>query len=1062
MPHKAKCRPLNPFQESDLKRQLDEWTKAGVIEPSNSEWCAAMVPCKKKGTDKLRWSIDFRPLNDVTVKDSYPLPNIETNIDKLRGASIFSSLDSAGAYHALHVDKKSRDLTTFVCPFGTFRFCRMPFGLSNSPAAYCRLVQKALNYLPGGFSLAYLDDILIYSTSMADHLDHLEQVVKLHAKVGMKLNLRKCKLFRNEVDYLGFRVSAGGVGMIPEYVQRVVEWPAPTTNTELQSFLGFANYYRSFIPEFSNITACLNKLRNVPKFELGNAELNAIQSLKLAFTKAPIRAYPDYYSNEPFILSVDYSKTALAGVLTQVQGGAERFIGAFSKACDAAEQNYAAHKGEAASIVYSLRKFEHLLRAKKFVIRTDSQALTFLNNLREARGIWARWQIFIASFDFDIVHRAGRDNTCADALSRTPAPKDCNYSDDNYNDDPMADVADIYAIEAQDVMSHISKEEWTLKTRTDYDLNIVMSFVKEKKLPSRVERRRLPTMANQLLNRFPLLSVADELLWYTNPLIQGRLCPARVVVPSSLQGHIVAAAHSTGPAHAGVSETYRKLQTRCYFPGMFNLTRIYVNSCVSCLQKVNKLRINNHIMHEEVLSYPMQRTYLDTIGPLSTCRFQGVTYKHILTILDGFTRYLVAIPVANIESTTLLTALQEHFFFKFGYPEVIHCDRGTSLTSTLFEESLKSLGVGLTHCPPYSPQGNRVERTHRTLGALLRADDSMAPGAWVSKLNGLVFGINTAVCNRTNVSPYFAMFGRNPRLPLDVLFPFPVLTHKDRWTQHVTDLHNKFRAISRDLSRLECKRLLFNNETKAPRIPYGLKEGETVFYFNPRSQMGLSKKLTCRWTGPYKVVRIVSDSLSVIFPIGDWLSRPREISALNSRLKRVPDYKSNNLIPSNETEDVESDVESENGIVDVDISKLDKHLSKYSFMTGSLPVDSDSEVEELFENSTWTDSGPTEGGPQGGPHKETSGVAFKPDPEDSPSIAPDPSDIPDVPDYPDPRDAPDLLDSPEGTWDQSIPVPLEVRRLGPPPSVPPGPRSAASRAMDELARQLRSSRRLPK
>ena len=1086
VPHKAKCRPLNPFQEADLQRQLDEWIRAGVIEPSNSEWCAAMVPCKKKGTDKLRWSIDFRPLNDVTIKDTYPLPNIETNIDKLRGAAIFSSLDSAGAYHSLHIDKKSRDLTTFVCPFGTFRFCRMPFGLSNSPAAYCRLVQKALNYLPRGFSLAYLDDILIYSKSVDDHFDHLEQVVKLHAKVGMKLNLKKCKLFRTEVDYLGFRVSAGGVGMIPEYVQRVLEWPVPKTNTELQSFLGFANYYRSFIPSFSTITACLNKLRNEPKLDLKDQELDAIQTLKLAFTKAPIRAYPDYYSIEPFILSVDYSRQALAGILTQVQGGTERFIGAFSKACDAAEQNYAAHKGEAASIVYCLRKWEHVLRAKKFIIRTDSRALTFLNNLKEARGLWARWQVFLASFNFDIEHKAGRENVCADALSRSRAPVDSECTDEVYKDDPLSDLADIYAMEAQDVMSQISTEEWKLKTRTDYDLSIVISYVKEKKLPSKEERRRLPTMANQLLNRFPLLSVSEDLLWFTNPLIQGRLRPARIVVPSALQNRIVAAAHSTGPAHAGISETYRKLQTRCYFPGMFNLTRIYVNSCVSCLQKINKLGKNQHVMHEEILSYPMQRVYLDTIGPLSTCRHQGVIFKHILTVLDGFTRYLVAIPVGNIESTTLLSALQEHFFFKFGYPEIIHCDRGTSLTSALFEGSLKALGVGLTHCPPYSPEGNRVERSHKTLGALLRADDSTSPGAWVSKLNGLVFGMNTAVCTRTNVSPYFAMFGRNPRLPLDVLFPFPTLTHQVRWTQHVTDLHNKFRTISRDLSRLECRRLSFNNEIKSPRIQYGMNVGDIVFYFTPRAQVGLSKKLTCRWTGPYRILRVVSDSLSVIFPFGNWMSRPREISALNSRLKRLPNYDKNMDSSTPLSDGVDSDVESENGIVDVTNYDSQRRSNTYSFMTGGLPVHSDSEEDGLIAGSAesphqgsaglyrgrtspgLTGALPISSGPEG--------PVVKPDPEGSTSLDPDAPDryspdisgreTPDVPDGSDLPGDPDVSDEPDNVapaaWDRSVPVPLEVRRLGPAPAAPTGPRSAAAKAMDELARQLRSKRRIPK
>ena len=548
-PTRAKCRPLNPLQEEDLKRQLQEWTAAGIIEPSCSEWTSALVPCKKKGTDQLRWSVDFRDLNKMTVKDSYPLPNIDSNLDKLRGAKWFSSLDSAGAFHSVLIDPRSRDLTTFVSMYGTYRFCRMPFGLSNSPAAYCRLVQKALDYLPPGFALAYLDDILVYSKTFDEHLNHLRQVVKLHTRVGMKLNLRKCKVFRTEVDYLGFHVSAAGIGMVPEYVERITAWPLPTTGTMMQSFLGVCNYYRSFIPKFSEITACLNKLRNEPNFELSEAELDAIHRLKTAFTTAPLRAYPDYYSAEPFVLNVDYSKIAMAGILTQKQGGLERFIGAFSKTCDTAESNYAAHKGEAAAIIYSLRKFEHILRAKKFLIKTDSRALTFMDSMREARGIWARWQIYISSFNFDIVHQPGKDNIFADALSRVIPQIKGGKGDDpetdceKYDNEPLADVDDIYNIEVSDnikVLSEsISKEEWILATRTDYEITLVKTFVKTKTLPSREERRRLPAMANQLLNRFPLLSVEDDLLWYSSPILNSILHPPRVVVPSSLQDRIV-------------------------------------------------------------------------------------------------------------------------------------------------------------------------------------------------------------------------------------------------------------------------------------------------------------------------------------------------------------------------------------------------------------------------------------------------------------------------------------------------------------------------------------------
>ena len=242
----------------------------------------------------------------------------------------------------------------------------MPFGLSNSPSAYCRLVQMALDRLPPGFAVAYLDDILIYSSNIKDHLIHLEQVLKIHAEVGMKLNLNKCKIFREKVVYLGHEVSHQGVQMVPEYVEKIRDWPIPKTGKELISFLGFTSYYRAFIPEYAKTVACLNKYRNEKEIKLSKEEQNQINYLKGLFLKSPIRSYPLYYSENPFIIDTDFSSLAVGGVLSQVQGELERFIGCFSRSLNSAQNKYLAHKGELMAVILALRKYEHILRAKKF------------------------------------------------------------------------------------------------------------------------------------------------------------------------------------------------------------------------------------------------------------------------------------------------------------------------------------------------------------------------------------------------------------------------------------------------------------------------------------------------------------------------------------------------------------------------------------------------------------------------------------------------------------------------------------------------------------------------
>ena len=361
-PIRAKLRPLNPLQEADLKRQIDEWTESGVIEPSISPWASALVPCKKKGTNKLRWAIDFRKVNELTTKDAYPLPSINTNLDKLSGATIFTTLDSAGAFHTMTVDENSRDYTTFTSCFGNFRFTKLPFGLANAPASYSRLVQMALDRLEPGFALGYIDDIIVHSQTLQEHIQHLRAVVELHSACGMKLKLKKCHVAQDQVEYLGHLVNTEGVQMIPSYVDKILDWPLPQTGKELRSFLGFSGYYRAFITEYAHLTFEMNKMKN-QKTELNWTEetKQKFEKLKECFKTAPLRGYPQYHSEEPFILDTDWSATNSAGVLSQKQNGKEVFLGCMAKKNGKSQQSYPAHKGELLAFVLSCKKFEHIL-----------------------------------------------------------------------------------------------------------------------------------------------------------------------------------------------------------------------------------------------------------------------------------------------------------------------------------------------------------------------------------------------------------------------------------------------------------------------------------------------------------------------------------------------------------------------------------------------------------------------------------------------------------------------------------------------------------------------------
>ena len=250
-----------------------------------------------------------------------------------------------------------------------------------------------------------------------------------------------------------------------------------------------------------------------------------------------------------------------------------------------------------------------------------------------------------------------------------------------------------------------------------------------------------------------------------------------------MQRELVKCAHT---GHPGMTETLDKLRDRAFFPGMNNLVALIVNNCISCIQKNNSITsAKNKVQHHEILSYPGQRVYLDTVGPLTPCRYKGIVCKHILTIQDGFTRYLIAAPIPDLETKTILNTLIDKFFLVHGIPKTIHTDNGSSLMSHLFQDTCKQMGIKMTQTPTYSPQGNRVERAHRTLGQILRSDESSDPSSWVRKVNVAVFEINVAKNRVTGVAPYYAMYGRNPRVPLDIVFPDNHMQGALNWTNFV-------------------------------------------------------------------------------------------------------------------------------------------------------------------------------------------------------------------------------------------------------------------------------------
>jgi hypothetical protein len=296
-PIKTKNRPLNPSLEPDLRAQIETWTKHGVIEPALSPWSFALVAAPKKG-GKIRWCVDYRRLNAITKKDSFPLPNMEDNLARLSRSKIFSGIDGCGAFHVVPLAKEHRPKTAFNTPWGSYQFARMPFGLTNAPATYCRLVQMVLDGIPHEMALPYLDDTCVHSRDLLGHFKALRRVLQAHRQAGLKLQPSKCALFQKEIEYLGHVVTGEGIHPTQKYIKVVQDWPMPRTKSEARTFLGKVGYYRRFIQDYSavaapwtSVTGKEDKLAEKTPLVLTEKMRASFEMLRKCLTTAPILAY---------------------------------------------------------------------------------------------------------------------------------------------------------------------------------------------------------------------------------------------------------------------------------------------------------------------------------------------------------------------------------------------------------------------------------------------------------------------------------------------------------------------------------------------------------------------------------------------------------------------------------------------------------------------------------------------------------------------------------------------------------------------------------------------------
>ncbi|KAI4370917.1 hypothetical protein MLD38_019209 [Melastoma candidum] len=402
---------MPPKQRAAMQKQVEELISKGLVRESKSPCaCPALLTPKKDGS--WRMCVDSRSINKITVKYRFPIPRLDDMLDQLVGAKVFSKIDLRSGYHQIRLRAGDEWKTAFKTPDGLYEWMVMPFGLSNAPSTFMRVMTDVLKPFLKTFVVVYFDDILIYSKTEEDHLIHLRHVLDVLSQEKLYINLKKCSFMEREVLFLGYIISDKGLAPDPEKVRAIIEWPTPMSITEVRSFHGLASFYRRFIKNFSSVMSPLTECLKKENFEWTSSAAKAFEHVKSLMSSAPILALPDF--DKLFVLECDASKKGIGAVLTQ-DGKPVEF---FSEKLSDAKQRYSTYDLEFYALVRSIQHWQHYLAYREFVVYSDHQALRYLNSQKKLSGKYVKWSSFLNEFNFTMKYKSGQLNTVADALSR--------------------------------------------------------------------------------------------------------------------------------------------------------------------------------------------------------------------------------------------------------------------------------------------------------------------------------------------------------------------------------------------------------------------------------------------------------------------------------------------------------------------------------------------------------------------------------------------------------------------------------------------------------------------
>lgn len=752
----------------EVSAQIDKLLHTGIIRESSSQWTSPIWVVPKKsdnsGKKKYRIVVDYRKLNEKTPADRYPIPEVSEILDRLGKAQYFSVLDLASGFHQIEVDPKDIPKTAFNVDHGKYEFVRMPFGLKNAPATFQRLMDSVLRKHLGVRCFVYMDDIIVFSTSLQSHLQDIAKVLQTLQEANLKVQCDKSEFLRKEVEFLGHVVTTDGVKPNPRKVEAVKSWPLPKTPKELKSFLGTVSYYRRFIPRFAHIAKPLtSKLRgNKKSFDITPDFIQSFLKLKEIMTTDLLLAYPNF--DEPFILTTDASNVAIGAVLAQSIDGKERPIAYLSRTLSKAEENYSATAKELLAIYFATKTFRPYLYGREFTIYTDHEPLTKELKLTDATGRVTRQRLYLEQFDFKIVYKKGKQNVVADGLSRIQNPElnlqelqnEVYENNKIYGPEIINKFKNQLLIRISDDRKKSPYLKCTIfpgQTRHVFHRNNYSNEDLLQILKAHLD----PGATNGIFTTVEIAQSCAKLIekHFKKVKVQFSNIKLPDLVSFQEQQEFIKKCHNFN--HRGYKLTYGEIQKSVYFPGMLGKVKSFISNCEDCKFSKYERKPFKIPITRRVYEKPFENVFIDV--------YVKETEK-FLTLVDSFSKFAQIYKITHETADELIETLVK-YFKTFGLPKMITCDQAPGFHNAKFRKFLEDQHISL-HFASCSNSNGIVERFHNTLLEMYLANRRKVAKLTLYEGLSLVTALyNDANHSTTKLSPREIIFGTSTSLNMD-------------------------------------------------------------------------------------------------------------------------------------------------------------------------------------------------------------------------------------------------------------------------------------------------------